>query len=62
MLDCNVCISLLRPVSPVRLALLDGNQYVSGVWMEVVIQLPIESLELHLQLSHGGGVSHSFPC
>jgi len=44
MLDCNVCISPLRPVSPVRLALLDGNQRVSGIWMELVIELPVESL------------------
>lgn len=48
MLDCNVCISPLRPVSPVRLALLDGNQRVSGIWMELVIELPVESLELQL--------------
>lgn len=62
MLDCNICISPLRPVSPVRLALLDGNQRVSGIWMELVIELPVESLELQLQLSHGGVVSYGFFC
>lgn len=45
-----------------KLALLDGNQCVSGIWMELAIELPVESLELQLPLSHGGVVSHGFLC
>lgn len=61
MLGCSVCMPLLRPASPVRLALLDGNQRVSGVWMELVIEFPLESLELQLELSHRDVVSYGVP-
>lgn len=44
-----------------RLALLDGNQRVSGVWMELVIEFPLESLELQLELSHRDVVSYGIP-
>ena len=44
-----------------RLALLDGNQRVSGVWMELVIEFPLESLELQLELRHRDVVSYGVP-
>lgn len=42
-----------------RPAELDGNQCASGAWTGLVMELPVESLQL--QLSHGDGASHGVP-